>query len=204
MTLRLPCRIIDDHYGSSSAPAGVNRIVAHDIGRRLDATVAFEENIGQFDAGVRFVSRGNGYTLLLTDREAVLALRKRTGAAIGAAASASVIRLSLERADAQPAAGVDRLPGVVNYLIGRIRFRPAMPAARKVSSSRSIPPRARRTFSATSVAVPSTRSKTSSWTRTASAGLSARRSSADFPTTRSGIQPSQRGRIDAFVVRIEP
>jgi hypothetical protein len=28
--------------------------------------------------------------------------------------------------------------------------------------------------------------------------------SADFPTTRSGFQPSQRGRIDQFIVRIEP
>ncbi|MEO6238431.1 MAG: hypothetical protein ABIQ52_15655, partial [Vicinamibacterales bacterium] len=28
--------------------------------------------------------------------------------------------------------------------------------------------------------------------------------STDFPTTRSGVQPSLRGRIDAFVVRIEP
>jgi hypothetical protein len=28
--------------------------------------------------------------------------------------------------------------------------------------------------------------------------------SADFPSTRSGVQPELRGRIDAFVVKIQP
>lgn len=117
------------------------------------APLAFEENQGQFDARARFVSRGRDYTLFLTDREAVLALRTRGQHEASASDPTSVVRLSLEQANAQQAIGLERLPGVVNYLIGN---------------------------------------DPSSW------------QSADFPTTRSGIQPSQRGRIDQFIVRIEP
>jgi len=38
--------------------------------------LAFEANHGQTDGSVKFLSRGNGYTLFLTANEAVLALRK--------------------------------------------------------------------------------------------------------------------------------
>jgi len=38
--------------------------------------LSFEANQGQSDPRVRFLSRGEGYSLFLTDREAVLALRK--------------------------------------------------------------------------------------------------------------------------------
>jgi hypothetical protein len=38
--------------------------------------MGFEANQGQTDPQVRFLSRGNGYSLFLTDREAVLALSK--------------------------------------------------------------------------------------------------------------------------------
>jgi hypothetical protein len=38
--------------------------------------LAFEANEGQMDASVRFVARGPGYNLFLTDSEAVLALRR--------------------------------------------------------------------------------------------------------------------------------
>src|SRR5215217_5665120 len=37
--------------------------------------LSFEANAGQFAPQVDFISRGSGYTLLLTPREAVLALR---------------------------------------------------------------------------------------------------------------------------------
>src|SRR5579863_2517465 len=37
--------------------------------------LSFERNDGQTDAQVKFISRGNGYTLFLTSAEAVLALR---------------------------------------------------------------------------------------------------------------------------------
>lgn len=38
--------------------------------------LSFEANQGQVDQQVRFLSRGNGYSLFLTNKEAVLALRK--------------------------------------------------------------------------------------------------------------------------------
>jgi hypothetical protein len=38
--------------------------------------LSFEANTGQTDARVKFLSRGNGYTLFLTKHEATIALRK--------------------------------------------------------------------------------------------------------------------------------
>jgi len=74
----------------------------------------FEENRGQAADGVRFVSRGAGYTVSLTAVEAMLALR-----APGTHAVASIVRLRLAGANAHPAiAGLDRLPGASNYLLG--------------------------------------------------------------------------------------
>ena len=37
---------------------------------------SFEENHGQSEASVRFLSRGHGYTLFLTSTEAVMSLRR--------------------------------------------------------------------------------------------------------------------------------
>ena len=37
------------------------------------APLHFEPNTGQFDSQVKYVSRGNGYTLFLTDTSAVVA-----------------------------------------------------------------------------------------------------------------------------------
>src|SRR5260370_28410234 len=44
--------------------------------------LSFEANQGQIDAQVNFLSRGSGYTLLLTPSEAVLALKQGTCASI--------------------------------------------------------------------------------------------------------------------------
>jgi len=74
----------------------------------------FEENRGQAAEGVRYVSRGAGYTVSLTSGEAVLALR-----APGARANTSIVRLRLAGANVHPAvAGLNRLPGAGNYLLG--------------------------------------------------------------------------------------
>src|SRR5271165_3529158 len=40
--------------------------------------LSFEANTGQTDAHVKFLSRGRGYSLFLTGKEAVIALRKGT------------------------------------------------------------------------------------------------------------------------------
>jgi hypothetical protein len=68
--------------------------------------ISFEANQGQSSEQVKFLSRGHGYTLFLTSREAVLALAKpigrRTGQEPGLATSnreqaapPSVIRMQL-------------------------------------------------------------------------------------------------------------
>ena len=40
--------------------------------------LSFEANQGQTDTQVRFLSRGNGYTLFLTPKEAVFRLKSKT------------------------------------------------------------------------------------------------------------------------------
>lgn len=80
--------------------------------------VTFEPNRGQFDPAVRFASRGRGYTLYLTQDEAVLALRREPGAARGAT-SDSVLRLSFDGAVRSTPSAAERAPGLVHYLIGR-------------------------------------------------------------------------------------
>jgi len=70
--------------------------------------MSFEANQGQTDARVQFLARGDGYGLFVTPTEAVLSLQ-----------GASPLRMQLVGANPAPAAaGLDRLPGVSNYLIG--------------------------------------------------------------------------------------
>src|SRR6266480_2607250 len=96
--------------------------------------LSFEENQGQTAREVRYVSRGSGYELFLTPREAVLALRgnrpldlsppHRT-ASLRAfrkarrAGQVTAIRMRLEGANPEPQiAGTDPLPTKVDYFIG--------------------------------------------------------------------------------------
>ena len=73
--------------------------------------LSFEANQGQTDSRVKFLSRGSGYTLFLTQDSAVLSLHgKKTNAAlkmkiVGANRHAKV-------------AGADGLPGKSNYFVG--------------------------------------------------------------------------------------
>ena len=96
--------------------------------------LSFEANQGQTDAQVRFLSRGQGYSLFLTDREAVLALRKpgnREGASRGYSmpggrprvnpdsTKTDVVRMQLAGVDpGLRVTGSEKLPGTANYLIG--------------------------------------------------------------------------------------
>jgi Beta-propeller repeat len=77
----------------------------------------FEENTGQTDAEVKFLSRGNGYNLFLTPSEAVMALRD--GEKAGQAGRQSVVRMKLVGANSAPRIeGLEALPGKSNYLVG--------------------------------------------------------------------------------------
>ena len=72
--------------------------------------MAFEPNVGQTDARVKFMARGSKYGLFLTDREAVLSLVH----------ASSPLQMSLAGSNPTAAvAGTDALPGKSNYLIGR-------------------------------------------------------------------------------------
>jgi len=99
--------------------------------------LSFEANHGQTDARAKFISRGSGYTLFLTDDEAVLALHRPSQNAGGEPRQRWNTALSLRPpavSDAQPPAvlrmklvganpgakvtGRDELPGRSNYFIG--------------------------------------------------------------------------------------
>jgi hypothetical protein len=92
--------------------------------------ISFEENQGQTDAQVKFVSRGSGYTLFLTGDEAVLSLHESTknGEAspvsrqpqpMPAPTANPVLRMKLYHANpSAKVTGADELPGKTNYFIG--------------------------------------------------------------------------------------
>jgi hypothetical protein len=89
--------------------------------------LSFELNQGQTDAQAKFISRGNGYTLFLTNNEAVLSLVKfeaqgashKTGA-IERTKRRTTLHMKLAGANPAPeVAGLDQLPGKSNYFIGK-------------------------------------------------------------------------------------
>lgn len=112
-------------------PAAKKAQAAQDYGR---IPLSFEANQGQADKAVKFLSRGSGYSLFLTDSSAVLALRKPDGsnakpgrpagnvfkpASARHAGQTDVVRMDL--AGASPGirvSGNDPLPGTANYFLG--------------------------------------------------------------------------------------
>ena len=86
--------------------------------------LSFEANVGQTEPQVDFISRSNGYTLFLTQHEAVLALRTPSSSAPTADGHASaredLLRMKFVGSTANPrVAAQGELPGKVNYLIGK-------------------------------------------------------------------------------------
>jgi len=93
--------------------------------------LSFEENRGQADKDVKFISRGANSDLFLTANEAVLALRRgrsdrgqsgahsATGASTVSRQETTVLRMRLAGANASPrVAGLERQKGLINYLVG--------------------------------------------------------------------------------------
>ena len=88
--------------------------------------ISFEANQGQVSGQVKFLSRGSGYTLFLTEQSAVLALSGNSSASDAGApqhepanAYSDVVRMRL--VGANPAArvsGVEEQPGKTNYIVG--------------------------------------------------------------------------------------
>lgn len=80
----------------------------------------FEENRGQADSRVRFLSRGPGYAMFLTPGEMVLDLRPPRGAGH----TRPPIRMELAGAEkSSRIVGTDELPGRSNYFVGNDPFR---------------------------------------------------------------------------------
>jgi Beta-propeller repeat len=112
-------------------PAAKKAEFAQDYGK---FPLSFEPNQGQADTSVGFLSRGDGYSLFLTDSSAVLALTRRdasnakSGTSIGNrfklapandARKTDIVRMQLAGANrATRVAGTDPLPGTANYFIG--------------------------------------------------------------------------------------
>ena len=87
--------------------------------------LSFELNQGQSDERVKFLARGNAYTLFLTPSETVLALAAATLPEPGAPhVDPAVVRLRLIGANPDPIfEGLDPLPARSHYFIGRDRQR---------------------------------------------------------------------------------
>lgn len=99
--------------------------------------LSFEPNMGQSAKAVKFLSRGNGYTVFLTATEAVFSLRP-----VPDAASRAVLRMKLAGANQDaPVEGQQPLPGKVNYMIGNDRneWHTGIPTFRQVHYSNTWP-----------------------------------------------------------------
>src|SRR5436309_1968303 len=103
--------------------------------------LSFEANKGQTDEQVKFLSRGRGYSLFLTETEAVLALRQGSKSSFTHDSEererlkGQVLRMKFKGANPSPrVSGLEPLPGVVNYFIGNDpkKWRSNIPTYRKV------------------------------------------------------------------------
>jgi len=130
-------RIVSAHAGSGARTAGIvlmsmilwSLTAGHILGESaenqtnakpakaalLAVPLSFEANQGQTDSQVKFLSRGDGYSLFLTSSEVVFTLRTPAGVK----APPSVFRMELRGADrGAQVTGADKLAGVANYYIG--------------------------------------------------------------------------------------
>lgn len=95
--------------GAPARPAGLR----HDNSYG-NLPLAFEANHGQTDPAVRFLARGGGYAVFLTQREAVLSLRPPAAGG----ASRALVRMRWTGAAPESVEGLDPLPGRSHYFIG--------------------------------------------------------------------------------------
>lgn len=96
----------------------------------------FTVNQGQTDARVKFTARGRGYSLFLTEKEAVLSLQRANS--LGSTA----LRMRLLQANDNPEiSGLDQLPIVSNYYLGQdpSQYRENVPHFAKVKYAQVYP-----------------------------------------------------------------
>lgn len=81
--------------------------------------LSFEPNQGQSDPRVKFLARGGGYTLFLTNGEAVLRLAAAQRGTPNRVAHQAVVQMKLVGANPKPVvSGMDEQPGTADYFIG--------------------------------------------------------------------------------------
>ena len=82
--------------------------------------MAFEPNVGQTDARVRYLARGRGCGVFITDEEAVLALagRRAEPDAESGATGSDVLRMRVIGTTEPQVTAERELAGTVNYLLG--------------------------------------------------------------------------------------
>jgi photosystem II stability/assembly factor-like uncharacterized protein len=130
--LQVPSHLVyssDELSGSlDRSLSGLNRPAGKAVARSYgDLPLSFEANRGQTDSRVKFLSRGSGYNLFLTAKEAVIRLHAparplskiehRPSASV--TEQSSIIRMKLVGANAESRIiGLDELPGKSNYFIG--------------------------------------------------------------------------------------
>jgi len=89
-------------------------------GKYGKAPIAFEPNVGQSDPQVKFIARGDGYTLFLTPAETVFLLKADSPSGLGNSERDSVLRLHFLHADTNaPMQASEQLLSKVNYLRGK-------------------------------------------------------------------------------------
>jgi hypothetical protein len=91
-------------------------------GRYAELPLAFEPNAGQTDGRVRYLARGSGYTIFLTDQKTVLSLTRRTPARGSHRASTTSTVLDLRFTGSNPSPRIstaDQLSGKSNYFVGK-------------------------------------------------------------------------------------
>ncbi len=101
-----------------------------------DLPLTFEENVGQADSRVQFITRGRGYSLFFTGTEAVALLRAPSQTAVTRlqrtkqklprnlkqAGKSDVFRMRLLNSNERAkVVGIGRMQGTTNYLIGNDR-----------------------------------------------------------------------------------
>ncbi len=121
--------------------------------------LAFEPNQGQTDSQVKFLAHGRGYSLFVTDQEAVLVLKKSSLApsnrflakgtknypspsVTSGPSTLTVIRMKVEGAQSGNLyEGMEKLPGISNYFVGKdpSKWRKGIPQYGRVQTAEVYP-----------------------------------------------------------------
>src|SRR5580658_2318678 len=121
--------------GTTNASPASRARVLRDYG---DLPLSFEANKGQTDGSVRFMSRGNGYTLFLKPTETVLALSRESGNPGTGKVAGETATVEMRLLGSDPGTditGLGELRGKSNYFIGNdpTKWHTGIPTYGKVS-----------------------------------------------------------------------